>query len=103
MAGMSRSQATLIRCYRFGRSRAPGETSLPPRSDAKADRIRILHRADACAWDSQALAAASGWCGHEPHGFGLAISTAARRLDCSDVDLFHRHHRLERALGDRAI
>src|SRR5215831_1424677 len=30
-------------------------------------------------------------------------STAARRLDCSDVDLFHLHHRIERALGCSAI
>jgi hypothetical protein len=28
----------------------------------------------------------------------LATTTAASRLDCSDVDLFHLHHRLERAL-----
>src|SRR5215212_9446507 len=32
-----------------------------------------------------------------------ATSTAARRLDCSDVDFFHLHHRIERALGDGAI
>src|SRR5688500_18509034 len=32
-----------------------------------------------------------------------ATSTAARRLDCSDVDLFHLHHRIERALGGSAI
>src|SRR5512141_3055753 len=30
-------------------------------------------------------------------------STAARRFDCSDVDLFHLHHGIERALGGRAI
>ena len=30
-------------------------------------------------------------------------STAARRLDFSDVDLFHLHHRIERALGDSGI
>src|SRR4051812_28910479 len=35
--------------------------------------------------------------------FENATSTAARRLDCSDVDLFHLHHRVERALGDRGI
>src|SRR6185369_5575048 len=32
----------------------------------------------------------------------IATSTAARRLDCGDVDLFHRHHRFERTLGRRA-
>src|SRR5438552_14772553 len=32
-----------------------------------------------------------------------ATSTAARRFDCSDVDLFHLHHRIERALGDSGI
>src|SRR5277367_2551325 len=32
-----------------------------------------------------------------------AISTAASRLDCSDVDLLHLHHRIERALGDSGI
>ena len=32
-----------------------------------------------------------------------ATSTAARRLDCSDVDFFHLHHRIERALGGSAI
>src|SRR3989442_9032933 len=32
-----------------------------------------------------------------------ATSTAARRLDCSDVDLFHLHHRIERALGGSNI
>ena len=35
--------------------------------------------------------------------FEDATSTAARRLDCSDVDLFHLHHRIERALGDSGI
>ena len=30
-------------------------------------------------------------------------STAARSLDCSDVDLYHLHHRIERALGDSGI
>ena len=30
-------------------------------------------------------------------------STAARRFDCSDVDLFHLHHRIERALGGGGI
>ena len=35
--------------------------------------------------------------------FEDATSTAARRLDCSDVDLFHLHHRLERALGGSGI
>src|SRR5580765_8833253 len=29
--------------------------------------------------------------------------TAARRLDCSDVDLSHLHHRVERALGGGAV
>src|SRR5258707_218800 len=33
----------------------------------------------------------------------IATSTAARRLDCSDVDLFHLHHRIERALGGSGI
>lgn len=33
----------------------------------------------------------------------IATSTAARRLDCSDVDLFHLHHRIEGALGDSGI
>ena len=35
--------------------------------------------------------------------FEDATSTAARRLDCSDVDLFHLHHRIERALGGSGI
>src|SRR5690606_3142610 len=30
-------------------------------------------------------------------------SIAARRLDGGDVDLLHRHHRLECALGDRRV
>src|SRR5262245_26222511 len=30
-------------------------------------------------------------------------STAACRLDCGDVDLLHRHHRIEYALGGCAI
>jgi hypothetical protein len=29
----------------------------------------------------------------------ISASTAARRIDCSDVDLSYRHHRIERALG----
>ena len=33
----------------------------------------------------------------------LPLSTAASRLDCSDVDLFHLHHRIERALGEIGI
>src|SRR5512143_3230297 len=33
----------------------------------------------------------------------LATSTAARRLDCGDVDLVHLHHRIERALCGSAI
>ena len=32
-----------------------------------------------------------------------ATSTAVRRLDCSDVDLFHLHHRIERAFGGSGI
>src|SRR6188768_3491849 len=32
-----------------------------------------------------------------------ATSTAARRLDGSDVDLFHLHHRIERAFGGGSI
>src|SRR4029077_14549355 len=32
-----------------------------------------------------------------------ATSTAARRLDCSDVDLCHLHHRIERALGGGGV
>ena len=35
--------------------------------------------------------------------FEDATSTAARRLDCSDVDLFHLHYRIERALGGSGI
>src|SRR3954469_5788981 len=35
--------------------------------------------------------------------FEGATSTAARRLDCGDVDLFHLHHRIERALGGGGI
>src|SRR5580700_1659635 len=30
-------------------------------------------------------------------------STASCRIDSSDVDLFHLHHRLERALGDSRV
>src|SRR5215216_137616 len=37
------------------------------------------------------------------HACEDATSTAARRLDCSDVDLFHLHHRIECALGGSAI
>src|SRR5688572_25579585 len=33
----------------------------------------------------------------------VATSTAARRLDCRDVNLSHIHHRIERALGGSAI
>src|ERR1700693_4375504 len=33
----------------------------------------------------------------------LETSTAACRLDCSDVDLLHLHHRLECALGGCGI
>src|SRR5262245_17156583 len=35
--------------------------------------------------------------------FEGTTSTAARRLDCGDVDLSHLHHRIERALGDSGI
>src|SRR5512139_1001963 len=35
--------------------------------------------------------------------FEDATSTGARRLDCSDVDLFHLHHRIERTLGGSGI
>src|SRR5438034_10902082 len=42
-------------------------------------------------------------CASEMHASKIATSTAARRLDCSDVDLFHLHHRIERALGGSAI
>src|SRR5262245_49687865 len=31
------------------------------------------------------------------------VSTATRRLDCGDVDVFHLHHRIERALGGSGI
>src|SRR6267142_1546739 len=37
------------------------------------------------------------------HASKIATSTAARRLDCSDVDVFHLHHRIERALGGSGI
>jgi len=37
------------------------------------------------------------------HASKIATSTAARRFDCSDVDLFHLHHRIERALGGSGI
>ena len=30
-------------------------------------------------------------------------TSAARRLDCSDVDLFHLHHRIESELGGSDI
>jgi hypothetical protein len=36
-------------------------------------------------------------------GLENATSAAVRSLDCSDVDLFHLHHRIERALGGSAI
>src|SRR5215213_4595287 len=43
----------------------------------------------------------------EVSGFRRAIedatSAAARRLDCSDVDLCHLHHRIERALGNGGV
>ena len=32
-----------------------------------------------------------------------AILAATRRLDCSDVDLRHLHHRIERALGGSGV
>jgi hypothetical protein len=35
------------------------------------------------------------------HASKIATSTAARRFDCSDVDLFHLHHRIERARAHR--
>jgi len=35
--------------------------------------------------------------------FEDVTSAAERRLDCSDVDLFHLHHRIERALGGSGI
>ena len=35
--------------------------------------------------------------------FDVAISAAHRRLDRSDVDLFHRHHGIEGTLGDGGI
>src|SRR5207248_1473491 len=38
-----------------------------------------------------------------PLRFQDATSTAARRLDCGDVDLLHLHHRIERALGGGGI
>jgi hypothetical protein len=34
---------------------------------------------------------------------GSQFSTAAGGLDGGDVDLFHRHHRIERALGGGGI
>ena len=33
----------------------------------------------------------------------IATSTAARRLDCCDVDLSHFHHRIARALGGTGL
>ncbi len=36
-------------------------------------------------------------------GFGNVPSTATSRLDCSDVYLFHLHHRIESAFGDSGI
>src|SRR6185295_8929562 len=41
--------------------------------------------------------------GSEMHASKITTSTAARRLDCSDVDLSHFHHRIERALGGSGI
>jgi hypothetical protein len=38
---------------------------------------------------------------HSSHELGM--TTAACRLDCGDVDFFHRHHRIERALGRSGI
>src|SRR5512133_814855 len=37
------------------------------------------------------------------HASKIAPSTVARRFYCGDVDLFHLHHRIERALGGRGI
>jgi hypothetical protein len=37
------------------------------------------------------------------HASEDATSNAACRLDCSNVDLFHLHHRIECALGGSAI
>jgi len=34
---------------------------------------------------------------------GFTTSTAARRLDCSDVDLCHLHHRIESTLGGGGV
>ncbi len=42
-------------------------------------------------------------CASEMHTCEDVTSTAACRLDCGDVDLFHLHHRIERALGGSAI
>src|SRR5687768_13318525 len=41
--------------------------------------------------------------GQKPRPRFPVASTAERRLDCSDVDLSHPHHRIEGALGGRAI
>ena len=42
-------------------------------------------------------------CAFEMLRFEDATSAAARRLDCSEVDLFHLHHRIEGALGGSGI
>src|SRR5512139_2869804 len=37
------------------------------------------------------------------HATKITTSSAARRLDCSDVHLFHLHHRIESTLGGSGI
>src|SRR5215475_181064 len=55
-------------------------------------------------WCSGSLTASnSPLCASEMRACEDTTSTAARRLDCSDVDLFHPHHRIERALGGSSI
>src|SRR5512141_1508276 len=42
-------------------------------------------------------------CASEMRASRITTSTAACRLDCSDVDLFHLHHRIESTLGGGGI
>src|SRR5512134_1443465 len=42
-------------------------------------------------------------CASEMHASKITTSSAARRLDRSDVDLFHLHHRIESTLGGGGV
>src|SRR6185369_13798503 len=71
----------------------------PSRSRAGRHRRRSTSRRSQRLW----VLALTFPSASEIHASKMATSTAARRLDRSDVDLFHLHHRIERALGSRGV